>query len=104
MSSPCRSSRRSSSPTRCWTVASPSQNLLGATFVFGLRSEREAERALALLDLDPDDRRLRDALLEFDAGRCLMRDHRGRVEAVQVEVAVPRLLRALSTTPAPGAA
>jgi hypothetical protein len=75
------------------------ENLLGATFVFGLRSEREAERALALLDLDPDDRRLRDMLLEFDAGRCLMRDHRGRVEAVQVEVAVPRLLRALSTTP-----
>ncbi len=77
------------------------ENLLGATFVFGLRSEREAERALALLDLDPDDRALRDALLEFDAGRCLMRDHRGRVEAVQVEVAAPRLLRALSTTPPP---
>ena len=36
------------------------ENLIGATFVFGLRSEREAERALALLDLDPDDRRLRD--------------------------------------------
>ena len=32
------------------------ENLIGATFVFGLRSEREAERALALLDLDPDDR------------------------------------------------
>ncbi len=43
-----------------------------------------------LLDLDPEDRRARHALLEFDAGRCLMRDHRGRVEAVQVEVLVPR--------------
>jgi hypothetical protein len=74
-------------------------NLIGATFVFGLRSEREAERALELLDLDPDDRLLRDRLLEFDAGRCLMRDHRGRVEAVQVEVLVPRLLAAFSTTP-----
>jgi hypothetical protein len=75
------------------------ENLIGATFVFGLRSEREAERALELLDLDPADRRLRDRLLEFDTGRCLMRDHRGRVEAVQVEILVPRLLAALSTTP-----
>ena len=75
------------------------ENLIGATFVFGLRSEREAERALALLDLDPADRRLRGQLLEFDSGRCLMRDHAGRVEAVQVEVLVPRLLAAFSTTP-----
>ncbi|MGD1051677.1 MAG: ATP-binding protein [Solirubrobacteraceae bacterium] len=74
-------------------------NLIGATFVFGLRSEREAERALELLDLDPDDRLLRDRLLDFDAGRCLMRDHRGRVEAVQVEILVPRLLATFSTTP-----
>ena len=77
------------------------ENLIGATFVFGLRSEREAERALELLDLDPDDRVLRGRLLEFDTGRCLMRDHRGRVEAVQVEVLVPRLLTAFSTTPLP---
>ena len=75
------------------------ENLIGATFVFGLRSEREAERALELLGLDPDDRILRDRLLEFDTGRCLMRDHRGRVEAVQVEILVPRLLAAFSTTP-----
>jgi hypothetical protein len=74
-------------------------SLIGATFVFGLRSEREAERALALLGLDPDDRALRERLLGFDAGRCLMRDHSGRVEAVQVEVLVPRLLSAFSTTP-----
>jgi hypothetical protein len=76
------------------------ENLVGATFVFGLRSEREAERALELLDLDPDDRALRDQLLDFDRGRCLMRDHRGRVEPVQIDVLAPRLLRAFSTTPA----
>ncbi|HEX3875284.1 MAG TPA: ATP-binding protein [Solirubrobacteraceae bacterium] len=75
------------------------ENLIGATFVFGLRSENEAARALSLLDLDPDDQPLRRSLLEFDAGRCLMRDHRGRVEAVQVDVVAPWLLRALSTTP-----
>jgi hypothetical protein len=77
------------------------ENLIGATFVFGLRSEAEAARALALLDLDPDDQALRRRLLEFDAGRCLMRDHRGRVEAVQVDLVAPWLLRALSTTPRP---
>jgi hypothetical protein len=77
------------------------ENLIGATFVFGLRSESEAERALALLDLDPGDRVLREQLLEFDTGRCLMRDHRGRVEPVQIEVLVPRLLAAFSTTPPP---
>jgi hypothetical protein len=75
------------------------ENLIGATFVFGLRSEAEAARALQLLDLDPDDRVLRRQLLEFEAGRCLMRDHRGRIDAVQVDVAARRLLRAFSTTP-----
>jgi hypothetical protein len=75
------------------------ENLLGATFVFGMRSEAEAARALALLGLDPQDRRARERLLEMDAGRCLLRDHSGRVEAVQVEVVVPSLLHAFSTTP-----
>ncbi|HEX4837689.1 MAG TPA: ATP-binding protein [Solirubrobacteraceae bacterium] len=74
-------------------------NLLGATFVFGMRSEAEAARALTLLALDPEDRRARERLLELEAGRCLLRDHSGRVEAIQVEVIVPSLLRAFSTTP-----
>jgi len=77
-------------------------NLIGATFVFGMRSEAEAARALALLGLDPEDSRNRASLLELDAGRCLFRDHAGRVEAIQVDVVVPSLLRALSTTPPPG--
>jgi hypothetical protein len=76
------------------------ENLLGATFVFGMRSEAEAGRALALLGLDAEDRRMRQRLLEFDAGRCLFRDHVGRIEAIQVDVVVPSLLRAFSTTPA----
>jgi hypothetical protein len=75
------------------------ENLLGATFAFGMRSEAEAARALALLGLDPEEGALRAALLDFEAGRCLFRDHRGRVEAIQVEVVVPALLRAFSTTP-----
>jgi hypothetical protein len=79
------------------------ENLVGATFVFGMRSDAEARRALELLGLDPDDRRLRQTLLELDAGRCLFRDHRGRIEAIQVDLA-PALLRAFSTTPASAAA
>jgi hypothetical protein len=75
------------------------ENLLGATFVFGMRSEAEAGRALALLGIDHESRSLRQSLLELEAGRCLFRDHRGRVEAIQVDVVVPSLLRALSTTP-----
>jgi hypothetical protein len=75
------------------------ENLLGATFVFGMRSHEEAARALALLGLDPADEQLRARLLQLEAGRCLLRDHRGRVEAVQVEVVVRSLLRAFSTTP-----
>jgi len=77
------------------------ENLLGATFVFGMRSEVEAARALTLLGLDAEDRRMRLSLLELEAGRCLFRDHRGRVEAIQVDVVVPSLLEAFSTTPTP---
>jgi hypothetical protein len=76
-------------------------SLVGATFAFGMRSEAEAGRALELLGLDRDDARARSALLSFDAGRCLFRDHRGRVEAIQVEIVLPSLLRAFSTTPRP---
>ncbi|MFZ2113819.1 MAG: ATP-binding protein [Solirubrobacteraceae bacterium] len=75
------------------------ENLLGATFVFGMRSEAEAARALILLGLDPEDRRARERLLEMQAGRCLLRDHSGRVEAIQVDVVAPSLLCAFSTTP-----
>ncbi len=75
------------------------ENLIGATFVFGMRSPAEAQRALTLLGLDPEDRRMCQSLLELAAGRCLFRDHVGRVEAIQVDVVVPSLLRALSTTP-----
>ncbi|HTQ68393.1 MAG TPA: ATP-binding protein [Solirubrobacteraceae bacterium] len=77
------------------------ENLLGATFVFGMRSEAEAARALALLGLDPEDAGMRQSLLSFESGSCLMRDHRGRIEAVQVDLVLPKLRRAFSTTPTP---
>lgn len=78
------------------------ENLIGATFVFGMRSPGEASRALGLLGLDGEDRTLRRRLLELEAGRCLFRDHMGRVEAVQIDVVLPSLMRAFSTTPASG--
>jgi len=70
--------------------------LLGATLVFGLRSQEEADRALALLGLDRDRPELRRLLLSFGEGRCLLRDHRGRIEAVQV-LLTGRLLERLTT-------
>jgi len=75
------------------------ESLVGATFVFGVRSDAEAARALALLGLDAEDASLRRLLLGLDAGRCLFRDHRGRIEAIQVELLVPWLIGPFSTTP-----
>ena len=76
------------------------ENLLGATFVFGMRSQtpRPAVR-WQLLGLDPEDRRAARALAWLRAGRCLFRDHHGRVEAVQVDVVAPSLLRAFRRRP-----
>ena len=39
------------------------ENLIGATFVFGMRSPTEAARALTLLGLDPEDKRMCQHLL-----------------------------------------
>jgi hypothetical protein len=78
-------------------------NLIGARFVFGMESETEAAKALALLRLDADDEALRQRLLSYRRGRCLMRDYDGRVAAIQVDLADPQLVSALDTTPRPGA-
>jgi len=72
--------------------------LVGVYFIFGQDSIPEAERALALLGLDPEDAALRSRLTEYRRGRCLMRDLEGRVGEVQFDIA-PDLLAALDTTP-----
>jgi DNA helicase HerA-like ATPase len=72
--------------------------LVGVYFIFGQDSIPEAERALALLGLDPEDAALRSRLTEYRGGRCLMRDLEGRVGEVQFDVASD-LLAALDTTP-----
>jgi hypothetical protein len=73
-------------------------NLIGARFVFGMEAESEAAKALALLRLDPEDERLRQRLLQFRRGRCLMRDYEGRVGTIQVDPG-PELVELLDTTP-----
>ncbi|HST38171.1 MAG TPA: ATP-binding protein [Conexibacter sp.] len=72
--------------------------LIGACFCFGVETETEARKALRLLRLDEDDPALRQQLLGFRRGRCLMRDFEGRVGAVQIELGA-ELLRQLDTTP-----
>jgi hypothetical protein len=73
--------------------------LVGFFFIFGQDSLAEAERALRILGLDPDDASLRSRLTEYRQGLCLMRDLDGRVGEVQFDLVFPELLAALDTTP-----
>ena len=72
--------------------------LVGSYFAFGVETESEAERALALLRLDTDDEVLRQRLIGFRAGRCYFRDVDGRVVPMRIDPG-PELLTALDTTP-----
>jgi AAA-like domain len=73
--------------------------LVGVYFLFGQDSIPEAERALRMVDLDPDDAALRSRLTEYRQGLCLMRDLDGRVGEVQFDLVFPALLVALDNTP-----
>jgi hypothetical protein len=73
-------------------------NLIGARFMFGFESDQEARAALRVLRLEEDDDRLRQRLLAYREGRCLLRDLDGRVGAIRVEPP-PDVLAALRTTP-----
>jgi hypothetical protein len=78
--------------------------LIGAAFCFGVESEIEARKALRLLHLDEEDEALRQRLISFRQGRCMMRDFDGRVSPVQIDLLDPGLLEALDTTPRAAAA
>ncbi len=72
--------------------------LVGTYLAFGVETEAEAERALELLRLDPDDEVLRQRLLGFRAGRCYLRDVEGRAIPMRIDPG-EELLAALDTTP-----
>lgn len=73
--------------------------LVGVYFLFGQDSIPEAERALRMVDLDPEDAALRSRLTEYRQGLCLMRDLDGRVGEVQFDLVFPELVGALDSTP-----
>lgn len=73
--------------------------LVGVYFLFGQDSLAEAERALRMVDLDPEDAALRQRLTEYRQGLCLVRDLDGRVGEVQIDPVFGELLAALDSTP-----
>lgn len=75
--------------------------LVGALFAFGVETEAEARRALALLRLDPDDEAAAQRLLGYRAGRCYLRDFAGQVGPIQIDPPA-WLLEKLDTTPRKG--
>jgi hypothetical protein len=77
------------------------ESLIGTRFIFGQETAAEAERALALLGLDPNDHQLVQRLRSYRRGRCLMRDLDDRIAEVQFDLVYPHLLDALDTTPPP---
>ena len=72
--------------------------LVGALFAFGVETEAEARKALALLRLDPDDEAAIQRLLGYRAGRCYLRDFAGQVAPIQIDPP-PWMLGELDTTP-----
>jgi hypothetical protein len=72
--------------------------LVGALFAFGVETEVEARKALALLRLDEDDEGAIQQLLGYREGRCYLRDFEGQVAPVQIEPPA-WLLGELDTTP-----
>jgi AAA-like domain len=72
--------------------------LVGALFAFGVETEVEARKALALLRLDEDDENAIQQLLGYREGRCYLRDFEGQVAPVQIEPP-SWLLGKLDTTP-----
>ena len=74
-------------------------SLIGATFCFGVETEREARKVLRLIGLDEDDAALQQRLVAFREGRCIFRDYAGRVSQIQVDLVDDSLLEALDTRP-----
>ena len=74
-------------------------DLIGSFFMFGQRSEAEAKRAVELIGLDPSDPALVAQVRSYEKGMCLMRDVRGHIAEVQIDLVYPDLLAAFATSP-----
>jgi hypothetical protein len=72
--------------------------LFGVYFLFGQETAGAAKAALAPISLDSE-AALVARLLEYEQGRCLVRDLDGRVGEAQFDLVFPELLAALDTTP-----
>jgi len=72
--------------------------LIGTFFLFGQDSDPAARHGLELIGVEPSPARVA-RLREARAGRCVMRDLRGRTGWVQIDPADPLLLDAFDTTP-----
>jgi DNA helicase HerA-like ATPase len=72
--------------------------LVGAFYLFGTDSQREAARGLEQIGLDPTEGALAARVTEFRRGRCLIRDLDGRIGEAQFDP-LPELLDGLDTTP-----
>lgn len=73
-------------------------DLIGTYLLFGQGSLAEAQRAVALIGRDPEDRELCVRLTEYRQGRCLMLDLAGRVDEVQFDPG-DQLVAVLDSTP-----
>jgi hypothetical protein len=74
------------------------RELVRTWFIFGQDSEQQAELGLQLAGVEPTEARVR-RLQGAVAGRCVMRDLRGRTAEIQINIADPELLAALNTAP-----
>ena len=70
---------------------------LGSILCFGVEDVGQARTALRLLGLQEHDEALQQELISNRHGRCLLRDHEGRVGAFQVDPFDPQLRSLLGT-------
>ena len=70
---------------------------LGSILCFGVEDVGQARTALRLLGLQEHDEALQQELISNRHGRCLLRDHEGRVGAFQVDPLDPQLRSLLGT-------
>jgi hypothetical protein len=77
----------------------PLAERFGTALWFRVENDRQAASVARLIRPGKNCTGLTRSLVDARPGRCVMRDHRGRVDAVQIEFVDDRLLPVLDTTP-----